>query len=69
MKRIPLITITPTIKVQILREMACLKALSNPHLPKKFQKIHLQIGIIAMCPNPPNSIYGSHGPLGVKKSI
>jgi hypothetical protein len=45
--------------------MACLKALSNPHLPKKLQKIHLQIGIIAMCPNPPNSIYGSHGPLGV----
>jgi hypothetical protein len=65
MKRIPLITITPTIKVQILRAMACLKALSNPHLPKKFQKIHLQIGIIVVCPNPPNSIYGSHGPLGV----
>jgi hypothetical protein len=46
--------------------MACLKALSNPHLPKKFQKIHLQIGITAVCPDPPNSIYGSHGPLGVK---
>jgi hypothetical protein len=66
MKRIPLITITPTIKVQILCAMACLKALSNPHLPKKFQKIHLQIGIRAVCPYPPNSIYGSHSPLGVK---
>jgi hypothetical protein len=65
MKRIPLITITPTIKVQILRAMACLKALSNPHVPKKFQKIHLQIGIIAVCLDPPNSIYGSHSPLGV----
>jgi hypothetical protein len=65
MKRIPLITITPTIKVQILCAMACLKALSNPHLPKKFQKIHLQIEITAVCPDPPNSIYGSHSPLGV----
>jgi hypothetical protein len=42
-----------------------LKALSNPNLPKKFQKIHLQIGITAVCPNPQNSIYGSHGLLGV----
>jgi hypothetical protein len=66
MKIIPLITRTPTIKVQFLRAMAYLKVLSNPHLPKKFQKIHLQIGIIAVCPNPPNSIYGSHGPLGVE---
>src|SRR5450759_2453289 len=65
MKRISLITITPTIKVQILRAMAGLKALSNPHLPKKFQKIHIQIGITTVCPEPPNSIYGSHGPLGV----
>jgi hypothetical protein len=65
MKRIPLITITPTLKVQILHTMACLKTLSNPQLPKKFQKIHLHIGITAMCPDPPNSIYGSHGPLGV----
>jgi hypothetical protein len=65
-KRIPLITITLTIKVQILRAMACLKALSNPRLPKKFQKIHLEIGIIAVCPDLPNSIYESHGPLGVK---
>jgi hypothetical protein len=69
MKRIPLITITPTIKVQILRAMACLKALTNPHLPKKFQKIHLQIGITAVCPDPPNSIYGSHGPLGIKCDV
>jgi hypothetical protein len=45
-----------------------LKALENPHLPKKFQKIHLQIGITIVCPDPPNSIYGSHGPLGVKLS-
>jgi hypothetical protein len=67
MKRIPLITITPTIKVQILRAMACLKALSNPHLPKKFQKIHLQIGITTVCPDPPNSIYGSHGLLGINE--
>jgi hypothetical protein len=65
MKRIPLITITPTIKVQFLRAMACLKALSISHLPKKFQKIHLQIGITAVCPDSLNSIYESHGPLGV----
>ena len=52
MKKIPLITITPTIKVQILRAMALLKALSIPHLPKKFQKLHLQIGITTMCQIP-----------------
>ena len=69
MKRIPLITITPTIKVQILRAMACLKVLSNPHLPKKFQNIHLQIGITIVCPDPANSIYGSHSPLGVKVEL
>jgi hypothetical protein len=65
MKRIPLITITPTIKVQILHAMAGLKALSNSHLPKKSQKIHLQIGITGVRPDPPNFMYGSHGSLGV----
>jgi hypothetical protein len=51
--------------VKILLAMACLKGLPNPHLPKKFQKIHLQIGITAVCPYPPNSTYGTHSPLGV----
>jgi hypothetical protein len=33
MKRIPLITITPTIKVQILHSLASQKALLIPYLP------------------------------------
>ena len=66
MKRIPLTTITSTIKVQILHVMACWKALWISHLPKKFQKIQWQIGIVDVCPKSLNSIYGSHGPLGVK---
>jgi hypothetical protein len=39
MKRFPLITITPTIKVQILRVMACWKTLWISHPPKKNSKI------------------------------
>jgi hypothetical protein len=69
MKRIPLITITPTIKVQILRVMACWKALWISHLLKKFQKIQWQIGIVVVCPKSLNSIYGSHGTLGVQIKI
>jgi hypothetical protein len=65
MKIILLITITRIIKVQILRVMACWKALRNSHPPKKFQKIQLQIGIVVVCPKSQNSIYGTHGPLGV----
>jgi hypothetical protein len=57
MKRIPLITITPTKKVQILRVMACWKSLWISHPPKKFQKIQLQIRIIVVCPKSLNSIY------------
>jgi hypothetical protein len=66
MKRILLITITPIIKVQILCGMACWKALWIFHLPKKFQNIQWQIGIMDVCPKSLNSIYGSHCPLGVK---
>jgi hypothetical protein len=65
MKRIPLITISPTIKVQILPVMACWKALWISHLPKKFLKIQWQIGIMVVCPKSLNSIYRSHSPLGV----
>jgi hypothetical protein len=36
------------------------------HLPKEFQKFHLQIGIVVVCPKSPNSIYGTHNPLGIK---
>jgi hypothetical protein len=38
MKRIPVITITPIIKVQILRSLASWKALLIPYLHKKFKK-------------------------------
>jgi hypothetical protein len=38
MKRIPLITITPTIKVQILRSLASRKALLIPYYHKIFKK-------------------------------
>jgi hypothetical protein len=38
MKRIPLITITPTIKVQILCSLASWKALVIPYLHKKYKK-------------------------------
>jgi hypothetical protein len=44
MKRIPLITITPTIKVQILRSLASQKALLIPtyhKIPKKSYHIFL----------------------------
>ena len=61
-----LITIMPTIKVQILRTMAYWKALANPHRPKKFQRIHVQIGITAVCPDPFNPTYGTSSPVGIK---
>jgi hypothetical protein len=59
-------TITHEGRVRILLAMACWRALANPHLPKTFQKIHVQIRITAVCPDPPNSTYGSCSPLGVK---
>jgi hypothetical protein len=65
-KIIPLITITPTIKVQILPVMACWKALGISHPPIKFQEIQLQIRIVVVCPKSPNSIHGIHSPLGVE---
>ena len=48
-----------------LRIMTCWKALCIFHPPKKFQKIHLKIGIVVVCPKSLNSIYGTHSPLGV----
>jgi hypothetical protein len=36
------------------------------HLHKKFQKIQKIIAFTAACPKSQNSIYGIHGPLGVK---
>jgi hypothetical protein len=53
--------------VRILHVMANWKALWISHLPKKFQKIQLQIGIVAACPKSINSIYGTHSPLGIKR--
>jgi hypothetical protein len=38
MERIPLITITPTIKVQILHSLALQKTLIIPYLPQNSQK-------------------------------
>jgi hypothetical protein len=52
-----------------LRIMACWKALLIFHPPNKFQKIQLQIGIMVVCPKSQNSIYGTHGLLGVKLVI
>jgi hypothetical protein len=59
-------TITHEESVRILLAMACWKALAISHPPKKFQKIHLHIGITAECPDPSNSTYGTPSPLGVK---
>jgi hypothetical protein len=50
---------------KILLMVACWKALWISPLPKKFQKIPLQIGIVVACPKFQNSIYGIHNPLGV----
>jgi hypothetical protein len=33
---------------------------------EKVKKIQLQIGIVVACPKSLNSIYGIHGPLGIK---
>jgi hypothetical protein len=51
--------------VQILLAMACWKALGISHLPKKFQKIYLLIGITVPCPITLNSTYGTPSPLGI----
>jgi hypothetical protein len=32
-----------------------------------FQKIQLQIGIVAACPKSLDPIYGTHSPLGIKE--
>jgi hypothetical protein len=50
MKRILVITITPTIKVQILCSLASQKALLIPYLPLNSQKIISHLLITATCP-------------------
>jgi hypothetical protein len=47
------------------REVILGKALSIFHLPRKFQKIQLQIGIVVVYPKSQKSIYGTHNSLGV----
>jgi hypothetical protein len=77
MKRIPLITITPTIKVQILRSLASWKALQIlhslaswkalliPYLHKKIQKINIHHHLIPSCPKQQWPKFGHCSPLGV----
>jgi hypothetical protein len=60
-----LITITPTIKVQILRSLASWKALLIPYLHKKIQKITIHHHLIPSCPKQQWPKYGHCGPLGV----
>jgi hypothetical protein len=61
MKRILLITITPTIKVQILRSLASEKALLIPYLPKNSQKIISHLLITATCPKQQRPKFGLPG--------
>jgi hypothetical protein len=65
MKRILLITITPTIKVQILRSLASWKALLIPYIHKKFQKISIHHHLKPSCPKQQWPKFGHCGPLGV----
>jgi hypothetical protein len=65
MKRIPLITITPSIKVQILCSLASWKALLIPYLHKKFQKINIHHQLKPSCPKQQWPKFGHYGPLGV----
>jgi hypothetical protein len=58
--------ITYAKSVKILCIMACWERPLNFPSTKKFQKIQLQIGIVVACPKSLNSIYGIHGPLGIK---
>jgi hypothetical protein len=55
MKRILLITITPTIKVQILCSLASEKALLIPYLPKKSYHIFF---ITTACPKQQRPKFG-----------
>jgi hypothetical protein len=69
MKRILLITITPTIKVQILRSLASWKALLIPYLYNFFQKINIHHHLKPSCPKQQWPKFGHCGPLGVKHYI
>jgi hypothetical protein len=66
MKKIPLITITPTIKVQIFCSLTSWKALLIPYLHKKIQKISIHHHLIPSCPKQQWPKFGHCGPLGVK---
>jgi hypothetical protein len=66
MKRIPLITITPTIKVQILRSLPSWKALLIPYLHKKFQKISIDHHLKPSCLKQQWPKFAHCDPLGVK---
>jgi hypothetical protein len=65
MKRIPPITITPTIKVQILLSLASWKALLIPYLPQNFQKIISHLLITRTCPKQQRPFFGHQRALGV----
>jgi hypothetical protein len=65
MKRIPQITITPTIKVQIVRSLASWKALLIPYLHKKIQKISIYHHLKPSYPKQQWPKFGRYGPLGV----
>jgi hypothetical protein len=65
MKRIPMITITPTIKVQILHYLASWKALLIPYLYKN-SKISIHHHLKPSCPKQQWPKFGHCGPLGVK---
>jgi hypothetical protein len=67
MKRIPLITITPIIKVQILGSLASWKALLIPYLHKKIQKISIHHHLKPSCPKQQWPKFGHCGPSGVKR--
>jgi hypothetical protein len=69
MKRIPLITITPTIKVQILHSLASWKALLIPYLHKKIQKISIHHHLKPRCPKQQWPKFGHCSSLGVKNLI
>jgi hypothetical protein len=66
MKRIPLITITPTIKVQILCSLASWKALLISYLHKKIQKINIHHHLIPSCPKQQWQKFGHFSLLGAK---
>jgi hypothetical protein len=65
MKRIPIIIIIPTIKVQILHSLALYKVLLIPYLPLNFPKIISHFHIIATCPKQQWPFFGQQRALGV----